>query len=165
MSLILGGDSLEIKHLKVTSFAVLGIQGSTKDGKDFVQGLWRQLNSRFHEIKQLALKDENDTYVGLWGLMSDFEMQFQPWNDFTEGYYLAGVEVRPESVVPEGWTKWIYPGFEYIVIRVEEEYQKAMAKGLEYLKENKQKLVGAIVDFLDPQNNGQPFIYFPIKKL
>ncbi len=156
---------MDIKRLKVPSFAVLGLLGSTDDGEGFVQRLWQHLNERFHEIKQFALKDEDDHYIGLWGLMSHFNMDFMPWEGFKEGYYLAGVEVDINTQDIEGYTKWIYPGCEYVVVRVEGEYQESMAKGLDYLKEHNLTLAAAIVDFMDPKENGQPYIYFPIKKI
>ena len=156
---------VDIKYMKVESFAVLGLLGSTKDGKGFVQQLWQQVEQRFHEIKDLALKDDQDTYIGFWGLMSDFNMDFLPWKNFSEGYYLAGVEVDLNTKAPEGWTKWIYPGCEYMVVRVEGEYQASMSKGLDYLKTHHLTLAAAIVDFMDPKDNGHPYIYFPIKRL
>ncbi len=155
---------VEIKRLKVASFAVLGLLGSTGDGERFVQHLWKHVNERFDEIKHLALK-ENGRYVAFWGLMSDFEMNFMPWKDFHEGYYLAGVEVDQAVDVPQGWTKWIFPSCEYVVVKVDDEYQACMAKGLDYLKEHQLKLEAAIVDFMDPRDGGQPYIYFPTKRV
>ncbi len=156
---------MDIKRLRLDSFAVLGKLGSTKDGVGFVQRLWKDLEDNFHEIKHLALKDPHDTFMGFWGLMSDFDMTFQPWKDFKEGYYLAGVEIGHETKAPKGWTKWVYPGYEYAVVLVDDEYQACMAKGLDYLKQNELTLAGAIVDFMDPKDGGQPYIYFPTKKL
>jgi len=156
---------MDIKRLKVASFTVIGKLGSTNDGMGFVQRLWQDLNEHFHEIKHLALKDETDDYVGFWGLMSDFNMDYMPWKNFKEGYYLAGVEVSHEVTPPKGWTKWVYPGFEYAVVQVDDEYQACMAEGLDYLKAHQLELAGAIVDFMDPKANGQPYIYFPTKKI
>ncbi len=156
---------MDIKHMKVESFAVLGLLGSTEDGKGFVQSLWQNVEHRFHEINHLALKDDQGIYLGFWGLMSDFDMNFLPWKNFTEGYYLAGVEVDPDTEAPDGWTKWIYPECEYMVVRIEGEYQESMSKGLDYLKEHHLTLVAAMVDFMDPKDNGHPYIYFPIKRL
>lgn len=156
---------MEIKRLKVDAFAVLGKLGSTNDGEGFVQRLWKHLNDNFHEIKQLAIKDGQDNFMGFWGLMSDFDMNFLPWKNFKEGYYLAGVEIEKNIEAPDGWTKWIYPGFEYVVVRVDDEYQASMAYGLDYMKERGLELVGAKVDFMDPKDNGQAYIYFPTKKI
>lgn len=156
---------MDIKRLRLHQFAVLGKLGSTKDGAGFIQKLWQNAENHFDEIKHLALKDPHDTYVGFWGLMSDFDMHFKPWKDFKEGYYLAGVEVGLDVKAPEGWTKWIYPGFEYVVVLVDDEYQACMAAGLDYVKEHGLELAGAIVDFMDPKNGGQPYIYIPTKKI
>lgn len=156
---------MNIKRVKLDAFAVLGKLGSTNDGVGFIQRLWQDLNHHFHEIKHLAMKDDSDGYVGFWGLMSDFNMDFMPWKDFKEGNYLAGVEVPMDVETPEGWTKWVYPGFEYVTLRVEDEYQACMAVGLDYLKEHQLTLVGAIVDFMDPKEGGQPYIFFPTKRI
>ena len=51
--------------------------------------------------------------------MSDFSHAFNPWEDFDKGVYLAGVECREDAEAPDGWTKWIIPGYEYIYIEFE----------------------------------------------
>ena len=44
--------------------------------------------------------------------MSDLSRSFLPWEDgFTRGLYLAGVQVPPEALPPEGWVKWTLPAF------------------------------------------------------
>ena len=39
------------------SFTIIGKEGSTKDGEGFIQRLWEDANSHFHEIAHLAKKD------------------------------------------------------------------------------------------------------------
>lgn len=53
------------------------------------------------------LKDENGNISGIWGAMSDFSRSFQPWEDFSKGLYLAGVECNEDAEAPDGWTKWV----------------------------------------------------------
>lgn len=70
------------------SFAVIGKEGSTKDGPGFVQNLWADANAHFAEVAHLAKKDENGDLVGIWGAMTDFSRSFLPWEvalvvDFT----------------------------------------------------------------------------------
>ena len=38
------------------SFVVIGKEGSTNDGAGFIQNLWEDANSHFHEVEQLAKK-------------------------------------------------------------------------------------------------------------
>lgn len=156
---------MHIKHVKLASFAVLGKLGSTKDGQGFVQRLWQHANEQFGDVKHLALTNEFNDYMGFWGLMSDYDMNFMPWDHYQNGYYLAGVEVDMHTKAPEGWTKWIFPSCECIAVKVEGEYQACIAKGLDYLKAHHYTLAAAMIDFMDPLEQGQPYIYFPIKRL
>lgn len=35
--------------------------------------------------------------------MSDFSRSFHPWEDFSKGLYLAGVECSDDAEAPDGW--------------------------------------------------------------
>lgn len=49
--------------------------------------------------------------------MSDFSHAFSPWeNGFSQGLYLAGIECPDDAEAPDGWTKWVVPGYEYIYV-------------------------------------------------
>jgi hypothetical protein len=63
-------------------------------------------------VQHLAKKEEDGTISGIWGAMSDFSHSFNPWEDFSKGLYLAGIECREDAEAPNGWTKWIIPGYE-----------------------------------------------------
>ena len=41
------------------SFSVIGKEGSTRDGEQFVRKLWAEVEARFSEVASLAKKDEN----------------------------------------------------------------------------------------------------------
>ena len=41
------------------SFSVIGKEGSTRDGEQFVRKLWAEVETRFSEVASLAKKDEN----------------------------------------------------------------------------------------------------------
>lgn len=144
------------------SFVVIGKEGSTSDGEGFIQRLWADANSHFGEIQHLAKKGENGNISGIWGAMSDFSHSFDPWEEFSRGLYLAGVECRDDAEPPAGWTKWIIPGYEYIY--VERESDAAFSKAIQYLKDNAIPLVGAVHDFTCPQT-GKNYLFFPIRKL
>ena len=98
-------------------FAVFGKEGSTSDGEGFIQKLWDDANGHFSEVAHLAKKDADGKLVGIWGAMSDVSRSFKPWEDgFSKGLYLAGVECVDHAEAPDGRTKWIIPGYEYIVV-------------------------------------------------
>ena len=110
----------------------------------------------------MAKKDENGNIGGIWGVMSDFSHSFNPWEDFSKGLYLAGVECRDDAEAPNGWTKWIIPGYEYIYTECKDD--SAFSKAIKYLEDNAIPLVGAVHDFTCPQT-GKNYMFFPIRKL
>lgn len=86
------------------------------------------------------------------------------WEDhFTEGLYLAGVEVADEAEAPAGWVKWTIPGYEYLYVKCTEE--DIFVKVLEYMEEQGIELAGAVCDFNCPEENGQGYMFFPIWRL
>ena len=153
---------MNVEIIKKETFAVIGKQGSTDDGKDFIKDLWKEANEHFLEVESLAKKDEEGKVAGIWGVMSDFSLSFKPWKDFKKGLYLAGIECEEDKEAPKGWVKWIVPGFEYICI--ENENKDSFKNGIKYLKDNNYNLVGAVHDYYDSQTN-KNYIYYPIKKL
>lgn len=151
-----------IEKCEKKSFVVIGKEGSTKDGADFINKLWLDANSHFGEVRHLAKKDASGNIVGIWGAMSDFSRSFKPWENFTNGLYLAGVECEDNAEAPEGWTKWIVPSYEYI--RVESENNDTFLRGLQYLQDNSFELVGAVHDYTDPKT-GKTYMLFPVRVL
>lgn len=153
---------MEVNKCVKESFVVIGKEGSTLDGEGFIQKLWDNANSHFEEIQHLAKKDENGNISGIWGAMSDFSRSFQPWEDFGKGLYLAGVECNDDAQAPDGWTRWVIPGYEYIY--AERENEDTFPRVLEYLKDNNLPLAGAVHDFTCPQT-GKNYMFFPIGRL
>lgn len=150
---------MEFKTIALPAFCVVGIEGSTEDGPDFVNRLWDTANARFEEIAPLARMDESGM-PRVWGLMSDQSRTFQPWeHDFTEGLYLAGVEVDQTAVPPTGWTKWTSPAYEYAVapMRGPDSFHAALSQ----LKNQGLTLIGAVYDRIDPAT-GATWMYFPV---
>ena len=154
-------ENMKIEKCVKESFAVIGKEGSTSDGDGFIQRLWADANSHFGEVQHLAKKNENGDIVGIWGAMSDFSHSFHPWEDFNKGLYLAGVECCDDAEPPDGWTKWIVPGYEYICIECEN--GNTFSKAIKYLEDNSIPLVGAVHDFICPQS-GKNYMFFPIRK-
>lgn len=153
---------MKIEKCLKKSFAVIGKEGSTSDGEGFIKRLWDNANSHFEEIRHLAKVDENGNLVGIWGVMSDFSRSFNPWENFSKGLYLAGVECNDDAEAPDGWIKWIIPGYEYIYVECEN--GDTFSQTIEYLKDNAIALAGAVHDFTCPQT-GKNYMFFPIKKL
>lgn len=144
-----------------SSFVVIGKEGSTLDGSGFIQKLWNDANEHFQEIESLVKRNEKGELVGIWGVMSDFDHTFQPWKDFKEGLYLAGVECQ-DDVAPDGWVKWVIPSYEYLYTELKD--QNTFSKVIQYMKENHLSLVGAAHDFTCPQTK-KNYIFFPIRKI
>lgn len=143
-------------------FAVIGKEGSTLDGEGFIQKLWDDANGHFHEVAHLAKRDDAGQLVGIWGAMSDLSRSFRPWEDgFSKGLYLAGVECDDTAEAPDGWTKWVIPGYEYLVV---ENRKGAFEETLEQMKKEGITLVGAIHDHTDPAT-GKGYLYFPIRTI
>lgn len=153
---------MKIEKCKKESFVVIGKEGLTSDEEDFIQKLWDDANSHFGEVSHLAKKDENGNISGIWGAMSDFSQSFRPWEDFSKGLYLAGVECNEDAEAPAGWTKWVIPGYEYIY--AERENDGVFPEVIQYLQEHDIALVGAVHDFTCPQT-GKEYMFFPIRKL
>ena len=144
------------------AFVVIGKMGSTLDGEGFIQKLWNDANSHFNEVASLEKKDANGNLVGIWGAMSDITCSFKPWeNNFSKGLYLAGVECVDDAEAPDGWTKWIIPGYEYIVV---ENHHDAFEDTIQQMNEEGIFLVGAVHDYTNPAT-GKDYMYFPIKEI
>ena len=154
---------MEINRCTKSSFVVIGKEGATTDGEGFIQKLWADANSHFHEVADLAKKDEEGKLLGIWGAMSDLSRSFLPWEDgFTKGLYLAGVECVDNAEAPAGWTKWVIPGYEYLWVECEGE--DTFPQVIKYMEENQLPLVGAVHDFTCPET-GKNFMFFPIGRL
>ena len=153
---------MKIESITKEAFTVIGKEGATTDGEGFIQRLWQDANEHFDQIAHLAKRDEQGNLVGIWGAMSDLSRAFQPWDDFSRGLYLAGAECVDGAEAPEGWTKWVVPGYEFL--RVENEGPNTFADKLQYLREHGLALAGAVHDFTCPQT-GKNYMYFPIRRL
>lgn len=154
---------MNINKCTKESFVVIGKEGSTNAGAGFIQNLWEDANGHFHEVEQLAKKDDKGSIVGIWGAMSDFSRAFLPWEDgFTKGLYLAGVECLETAEAPAGWTKWVIPGYEYIYVECED--GNTFSQVIDYMNENGIALVGAVLDFTCPET-GKNYMFFPIRTI
>lgn len=156
---------MDIRIVKLPEIAIIGKEGFCTEEKNIVQDLWKEANENFNEVLDLGMKEKNGEFVGFWGAMSDETMSFEPWtNNFSRGYYLAGIEVYKDAVAPEGWTKWVMPAREYLVVEVEfEHYMDIFFDVLQnVLPTRNLELCGAACDYTEPAT-GKNFIFFPVK--
>ena len=154
---------LKMENWRKESFVVIGKEGSTAEGSGFVQRLWAEANAHFSEIEPLVKKDDNGVPAGFFGAMTDVSRSFQPWEDgFTKGLYLAGAECVDGAQPPEGWVKWVVPGYEYL--RVVNDHENVFPEMIAWLAQNGLSLVGAVHDFTCPQT-GVGYMLFPIRRL
>ena len=156
---------MEIKKCTKEAFSVIGKEGSTSDGEGFIQTLWADANSHFGDVAALAKKDEKGNILGIWGLMTDFSRAFKPWENFTKGLYLAGVEVVDGAEPPPGWVKWTAPSYEYLYVKTAGKYAEVFSDVLCYIQENDLRLAGAVFDYVCLEENGQLYLFFPIRKI
>lgn len=154
---------MHIERKSKETFAVIGKEGSTLQGKDIVQTLWAEANAAFAEVQPLAKLDAEGQLAGIWGAMTDLSRSFHPWEDhFTKGLYLAGIECRDDAQPPEGWVKWQIPGFEYLCVK--QESLDTFSQMLDELHQKQLPLVGAVQEFICPKTNCT-YLCFPIRKL
>ena len=153
---------MEVKRITKESFTVIGKEGSTLEGEGFIQRLWQEANEHFDEIAALAKRDKNGKLAGIWGAMSDLSRSFKPWENFRTGLYLAGAECTDDAEAPEGWTKWVIPGYEYLCAA--REGKDSFSEMVKYMKENGVTLAGAVHDYTDPAT-GKDYMFFPVRKL
>ena len=152
----------DVELIQKESFCVIGKPGSTNDGPDFVQKLWQEANSHFHEVEHLAKRDQAGKLTGVWGIMTNLGFDFLPWEDnFSKGLYLAGIEVEADAIPPEGWEKWNVPGFEYWKVKMDS--PDTFRETIHLMQERGQDLVGAIQDYTDPAT-GQNYMLFPVAR-
>lgn len=154
---------MEICRCIREGFAVIGKEGSTRDGDGFIARLWEDANAHFDQVAPLAARDGNGELRGIWGAMTDPARTHMPWTDgFREGLYLAGVECIPDAQPPEGWTRWDIPGYEYLCAPADS--GSLFSDMLRYMQEEGLSLVGAVHDFICPAT-GQTYMFFPIRRL
>ena len=154
---------MKIEKRMKPSFSVIGKEGSTSEGQGFIQKLWEDANSHFHEVQSLAARDENGNLIGIWGAMSDFTRSFRPWEEnFSKGLYLAGIECADDAPAPEGWTKWTIPGYEYLCAEVEDE--NTFSNVLSHMAANGIVPAGAVHDFTCP-SSGKNYLFVPVRAL
>ena len=155
---------METQIRDLPEIAIIGKEGLCTEDKNIVQDLWADANSHFNQVAELGMKEEDGTFVGFWGALSDESMSFLPWtNNFSRGLYLAGIEVNKDKVAPEGWKKWILPARKYLIVDVEmNSYMETFFEVIQkIIPEMNLKLSGAVCDFTEPKT-GKNKLFFPV---
>ncbi|MBQ6360433.1 MAG: GyrI-like domain-containing protein [Lachnospiraceae bacterium] len=156
---------VKYEMIDLPKVAIIGKEGLCTKEKNIVQDLWRQANSNFSDISDLGMKNDDGSFVGFWGAMSDETLSFLPWtDDFSRGLYLAGIEVYEDTPVPDGWVKWVLPARKYLVTEVtQESYGEIFRNVIDSLiPELGMKLAGAACDYTDP-TTWQDKLFFPVE--
>ena len=94
-------------------------------------------------------------------------MSFLPWTEnYTSGFYLAGIEVYPNMAAPEGWKKWVLPARKYYAVEVSpDSYAEIFRQTLHHtLPQMKLALCGAVCDYTEPAT-GKSGLFFPVRSL
>jgi predicted transcriptional regulator YdeE len=152
--------------VSLPEIAIIGKEGLCTKENNPAQKLWDQANAAFIEVASLGMKDKNGLYVGFWGAMSDETMSYLPWTEnFTRGYYLAGIEVYKDAVVPNGWQKWIMPARTYLKVLIEIGQYEVVFQNVinNIIPDMNTMLSGAVCEYTEPAT-GKIYLLFPIDK-
>ena len=144
-------------------FCVIGKEIFTWDGDGLIPKLWALVDRQFAEIEPLILKDDNSKPLGKWGAMSSKKRGFSMWEENGSiGLYLAGYEAPLDVQAPKGWTKWILPGFEFLLGKIEGEGY--FYRAFEALENQGLRPVAATENWID-QETGEFYFAFPVRRL
>ena len=154
---------MEFKTLIKEPFCVIGKEIFTWDGDGMIPKLWEIVDQDFASIEPVILKDENGKPLAKWGAMSSKKRDFSMWEENgSVGLYLAGYEAPLDAEAPKGWTKWIVPGFEFKLGKIEGEGY--FYRAFDELTKMGLPPVAATENWID-QETGDFYFAFPVKKL
>ncbi len=125
---------MKIETCEKESFVVIGKKGRQRTEPALFRSYGMRRIPILEKSRIWQKKDEDGNISGIWGAMSDFSRSFQPWEGFQKGLYLAGVECNEDAKAPDGWAKWVIPGYEYIY--VERENDNTFSEVIQYMKGN-----------------------------
>lgn len=154
---------MEIEIVEKKDFEVIGKvnSGESEKHSEWVLPLWQNFNKNIKEIINLVKIDENNNLSGIWGIMNDIDETFSPWGEI--GKYMAGVEVKENSIPPDGWTKWKIKGGKFIKVKCNiENYSKVFTDIVEnYVPKNRYTIIGNVMEYYIP-NSKDFYLFFKI---
>ena len=154
---------MEFKTLVKEPFCVIGKEIFTWDGDGLIGKVWEVVDREFSNIEDIILKDEQGRPLAKWGAMSSKKRDFSMWEENgSSGLYLAGYEAPLDAEPPKGWTKWIVPGFEFRLGKIEGEGY--FYRAFEELTNQGLPPVAATENWFDPDTDDAYFA-FPVKRL
>ncbi|KLI15991.1 GyrI-like domain-containing protein [Brachyspira hyodysenteriae] len=155
---------MDIEIVEKEDFEVIGkvAEGESEKHSKWVLPLWQEFNKNVKEIINLVKVDENNNLSGIWGIMNDVNETFAPWGE--RGKYMAGVEVKENSLPPEGWIKWNINGGKFIKVKCNiENYSKVFTNIVEnYAPKNGYTIIGNVMEYYIP-NSKDFYLFFNIK--
>ena len=157
---------MDIKIIEKSKISVIGKmgQGASDSNSSWIQELWDEANNSFNEISNLAKTDKNGNIAGFWGVMTDIDELFLPWN--WQGKYLAGCEVIDGATAPNGWYKLVIPAFKYVAVKCQKNKYQDVFEYItqDYLPKHKYDMVGAMQEFYDMNDKQDEInLLFPIE--
>lgn len=158
---------MEITIVNLPEIAIIGKEGFCTKENNVTKALWVEANAHFAEVAALGMRENDGSFVGFWGAMSDETMSYLPWTDnYSRGFYLAGIEVYQDTITPDGWTKWVLPSRTYLKVLVEsDDYLNVFNTIIEHvIPEKKMRLIGAVCDYTEPKS-GRNYLLFPVTNI
>lgn len=154
-----------IEKDKISVIGKIG-QGASDSNSCWIQELWDDFNKNINQIRDIIKTDSNNNVIGFWGVMTDIDELFLPWN--WQGKYLGGCEVEEDSITPQGWTKLVIPSFKYVAVKCKKDVYQQTFKYImnDYLSNHKYNLVGAMQEFYNVNDDQDTInLLFPIEFL
>ncbi len=154
---------MDIEIIEKEDFEVIGkvAEGESKKHSQWILPLWQDFNKSIREIINFVKVDENNNLAGIWGIMNDINETFSPWEEM--GKYMAGVEVKENSMAPEGWVKWNIKGGKFIKVKCNiENYENIFTSIVEnYAPKNGYRIIGNVMEYYIP-NSKDFYLFFNI---
>lgn len=100
---------MKIEKREKEAFAVIGKEGSTSDGKDFIQKLWEEANAHFEEISHLAKKTKTEISSEYGALCPTFPAPLSPGRISEEAFTLRALSAESRRKPPRAGQNGWYP--------------------------------------------------------
>lgn len=154
---------MEIEIIEKKDFEVVGkvAMGESEKHSEWVLPLWHEFNKNIKEIINIVKIDKNNNLAGIWGIMNSTDETFSPWEEM--GKYMAGVEVKENSNIPDGWIKWKIRGGKFIKVKCRiENYSDIFNNIIEnYAPKNGYTIIGNVMEYYIP-NSKDFYLFFNI---
>lgn len=155
---------MDIEVLEKETFEVIGkvSVGKSDEHSKWILPLWQSFNKNVKEIVDLIKVDDEGNLAGIWGIMNDINETFSQWSEV--GKYMAGVEVKKNSIAPNNWVKWEIEGGLFLKVRCNIENYNAIFNEIinVYLPQKGYSLKGNVMEYYIP-NSKDFYLFFKIE--